>query len=138
MTHLKKYRRTLLNKWKSLKRKHKNPLKIYRKTQTKGHGIEQIQPRSKNGSRNNKKKNPKGDNYEDRNPRKENRNHRYEHQKRIQDMKKRISSAEDSTENMDTTIKEKAKCRKILTQMIPEIQDTMRGPNLRIIGIDEN
>jgi hypothetical protein len=28
--------------------------------------------------------------------------------------------------------------KKILTQNIQEIQDTMRRPNLRIIGIDEN
>jgi hypothetical protein len=38
----------------------------------------------------------------------------------------------------DTTIKENVKCKKILTQNIQEIQDTMRRPNLRIIGIDEN
>jgi hypothetical protein len=31
-----------------------------------------------------------------------------------------------------------AKCKKIITQNIQEIQDTMRRPNLRIIGIDEN
>jgi chromosome segregation ATPase len=34
---------------------------------------------------------------------------------RIQQMEERISGAEDSTENMDTTIKENAKCKKILT-----------------------
>jgi hypothetical protein len=28
--------------------------------------------------------------------------------------------------------------QKILAQNIQEIQDTMRGPNLRIIGVDEN
>jgi hypothetical protein len=39
---------------------------------------------------------------------------------------------------MDTTIKENAKCKKILTQNIQEIQDTMRRQDLRIIGIDEN
>jgi hypothetical protein len=53
-------------------------------------------------------------------------------------MEERISGAEDSIENMDTTIKEVAKCKKILTQNIQEIQDTMRRPNLRLIGIDEN
>jgi hypothetical protein len=53
-------------------------------------------------------------------------------------MEERISSAEDSTENMGTTIKENAKCKKILTQNIQEIQDTMRRPNLPIIGVDEN
>jgi hypothetical protein len=30
------------------------------------------------------------------------------------------------------------KCKNILTQNIQEIQDTMRRPNLRIIGINEN
>jgi hypothetical protein len=53
-------------------------------------------------------------------------------------MEERISGADDSIENMDKTIKENAKCIKILTQNIQEIQDTMRRPNLRIIGIDEN
>ena len=53
-------------------------------------------------------------------------------------MKERISGAEDSIVNMGTTIKENAKCKKILTQNIQEIQDTMRRPNLNIIGMDEN
>jgi chromosome segregation ATPase len=57
---------------------------------------------------------------------------------RIQEMKERISGAEDSIENISTTIKENAKCKKILTQNIHEIQDTMRRPNLRIRGVDEN
>ena len=52
-------------------------------------------------------------------------------------MEERISGAEDTIENMDTTIKENVKCKKILTQNIQEIQDTMRRPNLRIIGIDK-
>ena len=38
---------------------------------------------------------------------------------------------------MGTTIKVNAKCKKILTQNIQEIQDTMRRPNLQIIGVDE-
>jgi hypothetical protein len=37
---------------------------------------------------------------------------------RIKDMVERISGAEDSIENMGTTIKENAKCTKILTQNI--------------------
>jgi hypothetical protein len=57
---------------------------------------------------------------------------------RIQEMEERISGAEDSVENIGTTIKENAKCKKILTQNIQEIQDTMRRPNLQIIGVDEN
>jgi archaeosine-15-forming tRNA-guanine transglycosylase len=56
---------------------------------------------------------------------------------RIQDMDKRISGAEDSIENMDT-MKDNDKCKKILTKNIQEIQDTIRRPNIRIIGIDEN
>jgi uncharacterized coiled-coil protein SlyX len=57
---------------------------------------------------------------------------------RIQELEERISGTEDSIENISTTIKENAKCKKILTQNIWEIQDTMRRPNLRIIGVDEN
>jgi hypothetical protein len=53
-------------------------------------------------------------------------------------MEERILGTEDSIENMGTTIKENAKCKKILTQNIQEIQDTMRQPNLEIIGVDEN
>jgi hypothetical protein len=33
-------------------------------------------------------------------------------------MEERISGAEDSTENMDTTIEENSKCKKSLTQNI--------------------
>ena len=57
---------------------------------------------------------------------------------RIQEMEERISGAEDSIENMDTTIKENAKCKKILTQNIQENQDTIRRPNQRIVGVDEH
>jgi hypothetical protein len=60
---------------------------------------------------------------------------------RIKEMEERISGAEDSIENMDTTVKENVKCKKkkkILTQNIQEIQDIMRRPNIRIIGINEN
>jgi chromosome segregation ATPase len=57
---------------------------------------------------------------------------------RIQEMEERISGAEDSIGNMDTIIKENAKRKKILTQNIQEIQDTMRRPKLQIIGVNEN
>ena len=40
-------------------------------------------------------------------------------------------------ENIDTTVKENAESKKLLTQIIQEMQDTMRRPNLRIIGMDE-
>jgi hypothetical protein len=57
---------------------------------------------------------------------------------RIREMEERILGTEDSIENISTTIKENAKCKKILTQNIYEFQDTMRRPNLPIIGVDEN
>ena len=57
---------------------------------------------------------------------------------RKQVMEVRISGVEDSLENMDTKIKGCVKCKKILTQNIQEIQDTIKKPNLRIIGIDAN
>jgi hypothetical protein len=53
-------------------------------------------------------------------------------------MEERISGTEDFIGNMETTIKENAKCKKVLTQNIQEIQDTMRRTNLWIIGVDEN
>jgi predicted RNase H-like nuclease (RuvC/YqgF family) len=56
----------------------------------------------------------------------------------IQDMEERISGAEDSIENICKTFKENRKSKMILTQNIQEIQDTMRRPNLRLIGVDEN
>ena len=53
-------------------------------------------------------------------------------------IEERILAAEHSIENMDTKIKKNAKCKNILTQNTQEIQDIMRRPNLRIIGIDGN
>jgi hypothetical protein len=49
---------------------------------------------------------------------------------KIQVMEERMSGVEDSIENISTAIKENAKCKRILTQNIQEIQDTMRRPNL--------
>ena len=45
---------------------------------------------------------------------------------RIHAIEERISGAKDTKENIDTTIKENAKIKKLLTQNIQEIQDTMR------------
>ena len=53
-------------------------------------------------------------------------------------MEERISGAEDSIENIGTTIKDNTKRKKILIQNIQEIQNTIRRPNLTIIGVDEN
>ena len=57
---------------------------------------------------------------------------------KIQEIEERISGAEDTIENTDTTIKENAKCKKILTQNTQEIKDTIRRPKLRIIGIENS
>jgi chromosome segregation ATPase len=57
---------------------------------------------------------------------------------RIQEIEERILGAEDTIENIDTTVKENEICEKLLTQNIQEIQDIMRRPNLRIIGIEES
>jgi hypothetical protein len=102
-----------------------------------GEGNEQNHSRSKNGNRNNKEI-TKGDNPGVRKSRKEIRSHRCKHhQQNIRD-RQRILRAEDTIENIDTTVRENAKCKKLLTQNIQEIQDTMRRPNLRIIGIEES
>jgi hypothetical protein len=56
----------------------------------------------------------------------------------MKEIEERISGADDTIENIGTTIKENAKCKKILTQNIQEIQDTMRRQNLRIISLEES
>jgi hypothetical protein len=53
-------------------------------------------------------------------------------------IEERISGAEDSIENTNTAVKENAKSKKLLTQKIHEIQDTMRRPNLRITVREES
>jgi uncharacterized coiled-coil protein SlyX len=50
---------------------------------------------------------------------------------KIQEIEERLSGAEDTIENINKTIKENAKCKKMLTQNIQEIQDTTRRLNLR-------
>jgi hypothetical protein len=55
---------------------------------------------------------------------------------RIQEV--RISGVENTIENIDTKAKENAKSKKPLTTNTQEIQDTMRRPNQRIIGIEES
>ena len=56
---------------------------------------------------------------------------------RIQEMEERISSAEDTTEEMDSSVKENIKSNKCLTQNIQLIWDIMKKPNLRTICIEE-
>jgi hypothetical protein len=106
----------------ALKEKTQKSLKELQENKT-GEGIEQKHPRSKHGNRNNKEI-TKGDNSRDRKPREEVRRHRCKyHQQNTRD--RRISGADDTIENIDETIKEDAKCKKLLTQNIQEIQDKM-------------
>ena len=50
-------------------------------------------------------------------------------------MEDRILGAKDIIENIYTTVKENAKCKKVLTPNIQEIQDTM---NRQHLGIKES
>ena len=52
-------------------------------------------------------------------------------------MEERISGVEDKLEEIDSSVKENVNSKKILTQSIQEIWDTMKNSNLRIIGIEE-
>ena len=54
---------------------------------------------------------------------------------RIQEIEERISGVEGTIEDIDSIVKENTKCKKFLTQNIQEFQDTMKTPNLRIIGV---
>ena len=56
---------------------------------------------------------------------------------RLQEIEERISAAEDTTQDIDTTVKENTKSKKLLSQNIQEIQDTMKRPNQQIIDIEE-
>ncbi|ERE81545.1 Transposase, L1 containing protein [Cricetulus griseus] len=56
---------------------------------------------------------------------------------RIQEMEERISGVEDTLAEIDSLTKENLKFNKSLTQNIQEIWDTVKRPNLRIIGIEE-
>jgi hypothetical protein len=58
---------------------------------------------------------------------------------KIQEIEERISGAEDTIENIDTTLKENAKSSTPPPKKtIQEIQNTMRRPSLRIIGTEES
>ena len=56
---------------------------------------------------------------------------------RIQEMEERISSAEDTIEEIDSSVKENIKCNKSLTQNIHTTWDAMKRPILRIIATEE-
>ena len=54
---------------------------------------------------------------------------------RVQGMQERISGIGDTVEEIDILVKENVKSKKFLTQNIQKIWDTMKRPNLRVIGI---
>jgi uncharacterized coiled-coil protein SlyX len=89
----------------------------------------------KNGNRNNKEI-TKGDNLEIENLGKRSGVIDSSITNRIKKIEEKNSIKEDTIESIDTTVKENAKCKKVLTQNIQEIQDKIRRPNLRIIGIE--
>ena len=118
-----------------LKERTKVPQRITGKHTKIGEGIEQIHPGSKNGSRNNKEI-TKGNNSGDRNPRKEIRSHRCEyHQQNTRDGRENLRCRRSHKKRGQNN---QRKCQNILTQKFQELQGTIRRPNLRIIGIDEN
>ncbi|KAL6037201.1 hypothetical protein STEG23_016771 [Scotinomys teguina] len=51
-------------------------------------------------------------------------------------MEDRISNVEDTIEEIDSSVKENTKSKKVIKQNVQEIWDTMKRPNLRIIGIE--
>ena len=55
---------------------------------------------------------------------------------RIQEIEERISGVKYTIKNIDTTVKENAKYKKLLTQNIQDIQYTMKRPKLRVIGVE--
>jgi hypothetical protein len=118
----KKYRRTQVNSWNPLKRKYKTSPKELQENTT-GKGTEQNHPGSKNGCRNNKSQREKNLGNSGENLGKRSGVVDASINNRTQEMEERISGAEDTIENIDTTVKENAKCKKVLTQNIQEIQD---------------
>ena len=56
---------------------------------------------------------------------------------RIQEIEERISDSEDTIEKINALVKENGKSNNFSSQNIQEIWDTIKKPNLRIIGIEE-
>ena len=82
-------------------------------------------PRSKNENRNNKEI-TRGDNPGIRKPGKGSGVIDTTITNRIQEIEERISGVKDTIENIDTTVKENRKRKKLLTPNIQEMEDTIR------------
>jgi hypothetical protein len=76
-----------------------------------------------------------GDNPGHGKPRKEIRCKNY--QQNTRDKRENLR-CKDIIEDIDTTVIENTKCKKLLTRNNQDIQNTMKRPNLRIIGIKES
>ena len=56
---------------------------------------------------------------------------------RIQEIEERISDSEDTIEQLNALTKENSKSNKFSSQNIQEMRDTIKKPNLRLIGVEE-
>ena len=56
---------------------------------------------------------------------------------KIQEIQNRISGLKDTIEEIESSVKEKAKSNQRLKQNIQKTWDTMKRPKIRIIGIEE-
>jgi hypothetical protein len=54
----------------------------------------------------------------------------------ILEMEERIAGIKDTTEDIDLSVKENVNSKKFLTQNMQEIWDTMKRPNIKIIGTE--
>jgi uncharacterized coiled-coil protein SlyX len=57
---------------------------------------------------------------------------------RIQEIEEKIAGKEDMIEEINILVKESINFKRFLTQNIQEIKDTMKRPNQRIVGIEED
>ena len=55
----------------------------------------------------------------------------------MQVMDENTSSIEDTIKEIEISVKENVKSKKSLTQIIQEIWDTMKGPNIQILEREE-
>ncbi|KAL6083306.1 hypothetical protein STEG23_037110, partial [Scotinomys teguina] len=56
---------------------------------------------------------------------------------RMQEMEETIFGVEETREEIDLLVGENSKAKKVATETIQKIWDTMKRPNLRIIEIEE-
>ena len=106
---LKEIKKNTGEKGEVLKEEAQKFLKELQENKQTDEGIKQDHPGSKDGNRNNKEITKRD------NPEIENLGKIRSHS-RIQEIEQKISGTEDTIENFDTTVKENAKCKKLLTK----------------------